>query len=874
MNIKQRGSWPGVYLSVQNIIDCGEAGSCNGGDDRMVYAYAAKYGIPPDTCNLYVAENQKCHDKEQCYTCWPDEGCKPVYDYNRLTVSEHGKLKGIHQMKAELFQRGPISCGIDATDNMDSYTGGVYAEYKERIGINHVVSVVGWGVEDGDEYWIIRNSWGEPWGEAGFMKLVTSNYKDGEGELYNLGIETECSFGVPDRWVPAKELGFGPDSDEYDGVVTLPSSGKAKAVSNRKILPGMTLKKVDEHELGGTPTTSAEQLLEDYRTAAAAGLVSPELASILGLAPPPAHSSGFGSREVALPDAGENPDGEGGSEEDFSEATVATVEEPPVSASQSAAVQPDADNEDEEEELEEGRVAFGTVESSDIVLDLIVGGATGAGAAVGATALASSTVEDPRATTGAPEAATGLSLQAASGAGDAAQSAGAAPASRGHDPFYAGDSDDDEGFVVEPLRDPAPRVSHDYDPAAASGGALLPSPAAAAGGQWPPQPRLQQGSAGAPLGAGAAAAAVAVGAGVAALAAGAVSMGQRPPMAPPGPRPPMGPLGPGAPPGPPPPPSPYPGLLYTEGRDTLGRPVVVLNTAMLPAKAKKNDVLQYVLQQLQPMVQRDYVLVVLSLAMGVKASSVSTTWALGAYRSLAKPYRKHVKHIILVQPSAWARALLALAQPFVSKKAAHKVKKVDNLVQVAEATGGEVRLESLGARFIREIQYGLGAPPLAGLVPNGGPPPPAGPAGPRGPGPRPVGPPVNGGPRAGASGHGGPPRPMQQPGALLSQPLLSPQSSPAGPAQRGPRPPMGSAASTPLYIPGGPAAAGPQGYGQPQPRPQLFPPGPGGPQGALGPAGIQGGMQVARAGPPGQVGAPGAPQPQVGRMPGAHGMAQ
>ncbi len=67
---------------------------------------------------------------------------------------------------------------------------------------------------------------------------------------------------------------------------------------------------------------------------------------------------------------------------------------------------------------------------------------------------------------------------------------------------------------------------------------------------------------------------------------------------------------------------------------------------------------------------------VLSLGTGVKAATVSSVWALGAYRRLAKPYRKNVKHIVLVQPSAWARALLAMAQPFVSKKAAHKVKKV------------------------------------------------------------------------------------------------------------------------------------------------------------------------------------------------------
>jgi hypothetical protein len=81
------GKMRDVIPSIQVLINCGHAGSCNGGDANAANAWVYKNGIPDVTCQQYQAKNMECNAFNTCANCDPSNGCCKILNF--LRSSDH-----------------------------------------------------------------------------------------------------------------------------------------------------------------------------------------------------------------------------------------------------------------------------------------------------------------------------------------------------------------------------------------------------------------------------------------------------------------------------------------------------------------------------------------------------------------------------------------------------------------------------------------------------------------------------------------------------------------------------------------------------------------------------------------------------------------
>uniref|UniRef100_A0A914P6U4 Cathepsin L-like n=1 Tax=Panagrolaimus davidi TaxID=227884 RepID=A0A914P6U4_9BILA len=174
-----------VSLSEQNLIDCsGPFGNlgCNGGEINNAFQYIDEnHGIDTEKSYPYEQRQGKCRFKNG--TLGSNET-----GYFALPSGDEEALK------YAIATQGPVAVAIDAgNDSFQMYKSGVYFEPKcgnTSEDLDHGVLAVGYGSHPkfGD-YWIVKNSWGEDWGDKGYI-LMARNKNN------HCGIATRASFPI------------------------------------------------------------------------------------------------------------------------------------------------------------------------------------------------------------------------------------------------------------------------------------------------------------------------------------------------------------------------------------------------------------------------------------------------------------------------------------------------------------------------------------------------------------------------------------------------------------------------------------------------------------------------------------------------------
>lgn len=142
---------------------------CNGGNQAWAFNYTKEHPLESDADYPYVSGTTLAKG-----TCTADLslGITGASAYTYVTASD------ATAMKAAIAQQ-PLAISIEASSLVfQFYSTGVLNSTRCGTNLDHAVLAVGWGTEDGTDFWLVKNSWGTSWGESGYIKIAIV---DGDG---------------------------------------------------------------------------------------------------------------------------------------------------------------------------------------------------------------------------------------------------------------------------------------------------------------------------------------------------------------------------------------------------------------------------------------------------------------------------------------------------------------------------------------------------------------------------------------------------------------------------------------------------------------------------------------------------------------------
>jgi len=156
-----------LKLSEQQLVDCDpQSDGCNGGLEMYAFEYLKNHKQEGETSYRYKGRNGHCKAKSS-------RGLVEVNSYVHVPKKSVSAL-----MEAVAVQ--PTCVSVDAGGAaFQSYNSGILNSTTCGHDLDHAVTAVGYGVESGTKYLIVRNSWTAHWGEAGYIRMSLEVAGDG-----------------------------------------------------------------------------------------------------------------------------------------------------------------------------------------------------------------------------------------------------------------------------------------------------------------------------------------------------------------------------------------------------------------------------------------------------------------------------------------------------------------------------------------------------------------------------------------------------------------------------------------------------------------------------------------------------------------------